>query len=196
MLRHIAIVFNKELTDSLRDRRTLFGALFYPLLGPVLMVLLLSVILRVFSDQAEQDLALPVIGAEHAPHLIAYLEQNRVAVEPGPADPQAEVRAGDADVVLIIPPGFGADLAAGRPATVQLVFDDTRQSSEPALRRAQDLVGQEQRLAIRSQRHAADVVRPERADRLEPPQGNIDDGQPAAERVGDHQPGTAADEGQ
>ena len=56
MLRHIAIVFNKELTDSLRDRRTLFGALFYPLLGPVLMVLLLSVILRVFSDQAEQDL--------------------------------------------------------------------------------------------------------------------------------------------
>jgi sodium transport system permease protein len=71
---------------------------------------------------------------------MAYLAQNRVNALPGPADPQAVVRAGDADVVLIIPAGFGADLAAGRPATVQLVFDDSRQSAEVALRRAQRLV--------------------------------------------------------
>jgi sodium transport system permease protein len=138
--RNLLVVFQKELTDSLRDRRTLFGALFYPLLGPVLMVVLLSVILRTFSDQAEQPLDLPVIGAEHAPQFILYLQQNRVAVQPGPADPQAEVRTGNLDVVLIIPPGFGDDLAAGRPATVQLVFDDTRQSAEPALRRTQGLI--------------------------------------------------------
>jgi sodium transport system permease protein len=126
---NIATVFLKELKDSLRDRRTIFGALFYPLLGPVLMVVLISVIARVTSDQVEQDLELPVIGAEHAPNLVAYLEQNRVNVVPGPADPEAEVQAGNLDVVVIIPAGFGEALAAGRPATVQVVLDDSRQSA-------------------------------------------------------------------
>jgi sodium transport system permease protein len=140
MLNHIAVVFHKELTDSLRDRRTLFGALFYPLLGPALLVLVLSVVLRNFSEQSNQPFDLPVLGAEHAPNFMAYLAQNRVNALPGPADPLAEVRAGDAEVVLVILPGFGADLAAGRPATVQLVFDDSRQTAEVALRRAQRLV--------------------------------------------------------
>jgi sodium transport system permease protein len=140
MLTHTAVVFLKELTDSLRDRRTLFGALFYPLLGPALLVLLLGVITRTFSEQSDQLLDLPIVGAEHAPNFMAYLAQNRVNALPGPADPQAEVRAGDADVVLIIPPRFGDDLAAGRPATVRLVFDDSRQTAEVALRRAQRLL--------------------------------------------------------
>jgi sodium transport system permease protein len=140
MLAHIAVVFHKELVDSLRDRRTLFGALFYPLLGPALLVVLLSVVLRTFTEQSDQPFDLPIIGAEHAPNFMAYLAQNRVNALPGPADPLAEVRAGNLDVVLIIPPGFGDDLAAGRPATVQLVFDDSRQTAEVALRRAQRLV--------------------------------------------------------
>src|SRR5829696_3096831 len=107
MLTNIFTVFRKELKDSLRDRRTIFGALFYPLLGPVLMVVLISVIARVTSDQVEQDLDLPVIGAEHGPNLIAFLEQNRVNVLPGPEDPEAQVQAGDLDVVVIIPESFG-----------------------------------------------------------------------------------------
>jgi sodium transport system permease protein len=137
---NIFTVFSKELKDSLRDRRTIFGALFYPLLGPVLMVVLISVISRVTSDQIEQDLDLPVIGAEHAPNLIAFLEQNRVNVLPGPEDPEAQVQAGDLDVVVIIPAGFGDDLAAGRPATVQVVFDDSRQSASVTVGRTFDLL--------------------------------------------------------
>jgi sodium transport system permease protein len=137
---NILTVFRKELTDSLRDRRTIFGALFYPLLGPVLMVLLISVLVRTTTEQVEQRLELPVIGAEHAPNLIAFLEQNRVDVVPGPADPAARVRAGDLDVVVIISPAFGADLAAGRPAAVQVVYDDSRQSANVPVRRAFDLL--------------------------------------------------------
>jgi len=140
MLSNILTVFTKELTDSLRDRRTIFGALFYPLLGPVLMVVLISVIVRVSSDQSEQNLELPVIGAEHAPNLIAFLEQNRVNVLPGPADPEAQVQAGDLDVVIVIPAGFGDDLAAGRPATVQVIFDDSRQSASVPVGRTFDLL--------------------------------------------------------
>jgi sodium transport system permease protein len=140
MLTNILTVFQKELQDSLRDRRTLFGALFYPLLGPLLMVLLLSVVMRLFNDQSERPLELAVSGAENAPTLIAYLEANQVQVQPSPADPQAEVRANNLDVVLVVPADFQTRLAAEQPAPVQLVYDGSRQTASVAIRRTQRLL--------------------------------------------------------
>ena len=140
MLNRITIIFRKELTDALRDRRTLTGALFYPLLGPILMFLLFSVIARTFSEQTDKVLVLPVVGAEHAPHLIEFLEQNRVQIEAAPADPATEVRLGNLDVVLVIPASYGDDFRAGRPATVQVVLDDSRQSANVNIQRTERLL--------------------------------------------------------
>jgi sodium transport system permease protein len=134
------IVFQKEIRDSLRDRRTLFGAVFYPLLGPLMMMLLFSVIGRVTADQSERPLALPVVGAENAPNLVAFLRQAGVEIKPAPADPLGEVRAGNADVVLVIPTTFAADFNAGRPAGVQLILDNSRQSAGVSIGRAQRLL--------------------------------------------------------
>lgn len=140
MFQRIGIVFRKELTDSLRDRRTVSGALFYPFLGPLLMFLLFSVIARTFSEQTDKVLVLPVMGADNAPHLIEFLEQNRVQIEAAPADPESAVRLGDLDVVLIIPASYGDDFRAGRPATVQVIVDDSRQSANVNIRRAERLL--------------------------------------------------------
>lgn len=140
MFERIGIVFRKELIDALRDRRTLTGALFYPFLGPLLMFLLFSVIARTFSEQTDRLLELPVQGAEHAPHLIEFLEQNRVQIEAAPADPETEVRLGNLDVVLIIPASYGDDFRAGRPATVQVVLDDSRQAASVNIRRTERLL--------------------------------------------------------
>jgi sodium transport system permease protein len=140
MFERISIVFRKELMDSLRDRRTMTGALFYPFLGPLLMFLLFSVIARTFSEQTDKVMVLPVQGAEHAPHLIEFLEQNRVQIEAAPADPETEVRLGNLDVVLIIPASYGDDFRAGRPATVQVVLDDSRQSASVNIRRTERLL--------------------------------------------------------
>ena len=129
MIERITIVFRKEVTDNMRDRRTLAGALFYPLLGPLLMALMFTVLGRTISTQAEKPLDLPVVGAENGPALIQFLEQNGAEIQPGPEDPEACVRAGDCDVVLVIPPGYKEDFSAGRPATVRLVVDDSSQST-------------------------------------------------------------------
>jgi sodium transport system permease protein len=140
MLERIGVIFRKEILDNLRDRRTLAGSLFYPLLGPLLIVLLFSVIGRTVSEQIEKPLDLPVQGSQHAPSLIQFLEQNDVVIQPAPADPRAEVIAGDLDIVLIIPESYGEDFTAGRPATVQLVYDDSRQSSSPTVNRTRNLL--------------------------------------------------------
>src|SRR4051812_37055521 len=137
MANRVPIVFQKEIRDSLRDRRTLFGAVFYPLLGPLIMLLLFSVIGRVTADQSDRPLALPVVGAQNAPNLVAFLREAGVETRPAPAAPRGEARAGNADGVLVTPATFAADFKVGRPAALQLILDNSRQSAGVAIGRTQ-----------------------------------------------------------
>lgn len=140
MMGRARIVFQKEVTDNLRDRRTLLAALAYPLLGPGLMMLMFTTLVRVEVERQEQPLTLPVSGTGHAPNLVRFLRQQGVTVEEAPADPESAVRLGDADVILILPESFGTDWRAGRPAAVQLVVDPSRQSARATVQRARRLL--------------------------------------------------------
>jgi sodium transport system permease protein len=136
MIKKILIIVQKELLDNLRDFRSWITGLFWALFGPLLlggMIMLLGSSIR---EDVEAPLILPVAGAEHAPSLIAFLEQQDIIIEPAPADPEAAVIAGDINVALIIPSGFGEEFSTGETATLQLVLDSTRQSAMPDIERA------------------------------------------------------------
>ncbi len=136
----IWIVFQKELTDTLRDRRSLISALFNALFTPILLIGVFVIIGQTFSERADKPLVLPVTGAENAPSLILFLKQSNVEIQSAPGDPEAEVRAGNVDVVLVIPKGFADDFSAGRPATVRLVVDESRQAAGVTVNRARGLL--------------------------------------------------------
>ncbi len=140
MIEKIRIVFRKEIRDNLRDRRALSSALFYPLLGPLIFGVMINVIGKVQTKESEKTLTLAVAGAEHAPNLVAFLEENDVEIEPASPEARQEVRDGDREVLLEIPPTFGEDLAKGRPATVRLVLDRSRQSAQVAQERVRSLL--------------------------------------------------------
>lgn len=140
MLERVLIVLRKELDENLRDRKSLANSLLSALLGPLMLMMLLFVISGVSSGRAERPLELPVAGGEHAPGLIAFLEQRSVEVLPAPADPEAAVRAGEAEVVLVVGEGYAERLAAGLPAPVQLVADTSRQSASQSIDRARGLL--------------------------------------------------------
>lgn len=135
-----AVVFRKEVVDNLRDRRALMSSLVYPLLGPVLLAMIFVVVGKSVTERAEKPLELPVAGAEHAPNLVAFLEQHGAEVVAAPEDPEAAVKSGEAEVVLVIPEGFGDDFTKGRPAAVRLVIDDSRQSAGVSIGRAESLL--------------------------------------------------------
>jgi len=121
----IAVVAAKEVVDIFRDRRTMLVTLVTAIAaGPVLMLLVLNLVARQ-ADRA-RELTLPVAGREHAPALIAFLERQQVGITPAPADFEERIRGGDLDVVLEIDAGFEADVAKGRPGTVRLAFDRSR----------------------------------------------------------------------
>jgi sodium transport system permease protein len=134
-------VFAKEARENLRDRRTLLSALLFgPLMFPAILVLMLTVVGGQISGDLEKTLELPVVGAEYAPNLVAYLRQQSVQVRPAPADVKQAVLKKEADVVLVIPAGYGDDWRAGRPATVELHFDRTHDRAQTGLRRVRALL--------------------------------------------------------
>jgi sodium transport system permease protein len=163
MLRAAWIVFAKELVDALRDRRTLLLTLLGSALSGPLVLLLLFKLISTEIDRADQ-LKLPVLGAERAPALMAYLRRERVRIETPPADFQAQIRAGDIEVVLEIDADFERDVAAGRAAKVRLYSDDSRQRAGTTIRAIRGLLRGyaglwgDQRLALRG--IAGDVGQP------------------------------------
>ena len=140
MMKKILVIFQKELLDSLRDYRSWVTGIFWALFGPLLLGGIIMLLGNTIREKVEESLVLPVAGAEHAPNLIAFLEQQDVIIEQAPADPEAAVIAGDINVALIIPPEYGEDFSAGQTARVQLVFDSTRQPAMPDITRAQNLL--------------------------------------------------------
>lgn len=142
MLRRLWVIIQKEIVDNMRDRRSVGNALFAVLLNPLLYVVLFGFLNRTFTEQAEQALSLPVVGAANAPNLIQFLDQNNIDIMDAPADAEAAVRRGDLDVVLVIPDDFGEHFRDGRPAQVQLLIDDSSQSGNVPFSRVQSLLNQ------------------------------------------------------
>src|SRR5688572_455104 len=136
----IRIIFEKEVVDSLRDYRSWATGLFWALFGPLMMGGILIMIGSSIREDIEKPLNLPVQNPENAPSLIQFLEQHDVIVEPAPADPEAAVKTGDLNVILVIPEGYGDDFSSGKTATVQLVLDSSRQSASTDRTRIQSLL--------------------------------------------------------
>ena len=142
MLTRLWVIIQKEITDNLRDRRSVANALFAVLINPLLYVLLFGFLNRTFTEQAERPLALHVLGAANAPNLIQFLDQNNVDILEAPADAEEAVRRGDLAVVLVIPEEFGEQFREAQPAQVRLLVDESNTGSSFALNRAQSLISQ------------------------------------------------------
>jgi sodium transport system permease protein len=138
-LARIAAIARKEAVDLFRDRRTIGVILLTAIgAGPILLLLVLNLV-AMQADKA-RELKLPVAGAEHAPALIAFLERQQVAIQPAPAGYEQLVRTGDLDVVLEIAPDFAADVAAGKPGPVLLIYDRSRDRARAAIDHAESLL--------------------------------------------------------
>ena len=140
MMRTFLTVFFKELLDNVRDRRTLASALIMgPIFGPVMFAVVINMSIDRALDDAESVMELPVIGQEHAPNLMRFLESRNIDIVAGPEDASGAaeaVKRGLHDVVLVVPENFGEQLADTIPARVELYSDEANSQGEKEERRA------------------------------------------------------------
>jgi sodium transport system permease protein len=139
-MKKIGIIFQKEMLDNLRDYRSWMTGVFWALFGPLILGAMIMLLGNTIREKVDQSLRLPVLGAENAPNLVAFLKQQDVIIEPAPANPKSAVIAGDVNVVLVIPKEYADDFLSGKRATLQLVFDSSRQSAMPDIQRIQNLL--------------------------------------------------------
>jgi sodium transport system permease protein len=127
--------------ENIRDRRALFNSLLLgPLLFPLLFVGMMWFLQSAEQERAEQPLELPVVGAQYAPNLIRYLEQQGAKIQPEPDDPEALVRDQETPVIIRILPEYPERWAEGLPAPVEVIMDPSRQESNTAIRRVKGLL--------------------------------------------------------
>ena len=165
----VRAVGRKELVDALRDRRSLLSALLYPVLMPLMIVLMFGAVVRM--EGGDRPLEVPVAGREHAPNLVAFLEQRGVTLLDPPDDPEAAVQAGDVDLVLIIDEEYGERFRAVEPAPVRIVHDSSQTASRTGISRLRALLreyaGRVAALRLLARGISPDVTQAVRVDDLD-----------------------------
>jgi sodium transport system permease protein len=135
-------VWLKEVIDNLRDRRVVLSTLvFGPLFGPALLVAMLGFAEKQTAERLESALELPVVGAEHAPNLIGYLERQGVIIKEAPENPEAAIKSEAEEVILRIPADFAEHWEAGRSAPIEILADQSRRYSGTTISRLRGYLG-------------------------------------------------------
>jgi sodium transport system permease protein len=140
----IFVVFAKEFTENLRERRTLFTAL---VLGPVLLPLMfaggLALSLAHGAAEVDRPVILAVTHSARAPKLMAYLQTWGITVTPVELDAAATreaVRTRRYHQLLDVGEDFAANLSGGTPAPVRLYADASDLSTATELQRVRSIL--------------------------------------------------------
>lgn len=139
--RAVLTVLRKELTDALRDRRTLLTVLVSSVLMGPLVLMAISALVASLESRAEQR-EVYVAGLVNAATLRNFLERQTYTVKEPPADYEAQLRKSSfSDPVVVVPADFEAALARGDAPVVEIVSDSANQRSEAATARIERLLG-------------------------------------------------------
>ncbi len=140
-------VYRKEMTETLRDRRTLVSMIVVPMLViPGLMFGLGEVAIRMVKKAAGERASVMLLGEENAPRLAARLRAHPLLeVVPPASDYAKRIEDKVLRAAVEFPPGFEAALEAATDGAAPMVRSDYYEEeirSELALRKIQDLLQQ------------------------------------------------------
>ena len=113
-------VAKKEWLDALRDRRAIVSTLFYSIVGPLLIFMMLNGLAR--EEGIDVPVQLAIIGSDYDSRLSEEFNQRdfKVSFETGAFAPHL---AEEYDAVLVISENFSSSLKTGRAGRLDLYVD-------------------------------------------------------------------------
>ena len=124
------VVFVKEFIDNARDKRTLFSSFSVSILGPIFFVGIMVFVLDRALGESEDPAKFAVVGAEHAPQLMTFLDSNNTDITRTDVEqPRDLVTQGDHKLVLVINPDYAERYERGSVNTLTLIHDSSEISS-------------------------------------------------------------------
>jgi sodium transport system permease protein len=121
-LRNIGIVYRKELTEAIRDRRTVISTILVPLLlFPVLSVGFGSLAVMLVGKAKEETPKVMLRGGEDSPEVVAGLKKlDKIEIVPETPDWKDQIINKEIRAAVEIPPGFQTDVAQQKSDTVKI----------------------------------------------------------------------------
>jgi sodium transport system permease protein len=135
-----ATIFKKELTDILRDKRTILTMIVIPLaLVPILLMLVFKVAQRQQRIAEGEEIKIALIGGDFAPRLAELVvadTQFTIVEGIAEADIESKIREDSLDGALVIPPHFPDRIETDAQASVKIYFrsSNTLNVTAPKLR--------------------------------------------------------------
>ncbi|MEW6761296.1 MAG: ABC transporter permease [Pseudomonadota bacterium] len=128
------IILRKELSETLRDKRTLAMLAMFTLLYPIMIAFMLNQLIDKSTKSEREGIELTVIGASRAPTLMAQLGQKNITVKDSAQideDAIADLlRAKKTVAVLRLPDDFTEHYQAMRPARLEIWFDSAAETGQ------------------------------------------------------------------
>jgi len=121
-LKNIGTVYRKELTEALRDRRTLISTLLVPLLlFPLLSVGFGALAVTLVKKAEEETPKVMLLGGADSPAVLDALRASKkIEVVPATPDWKDKIINKEIRAAIAIPDGFEASLAQQNPQTVAI----------------------------------------------------------------------------
>ncbi len=135
-IRTVHTIFRKELTDTLRDRRTLIFMLLVPIAGiPLLMMAMSELMTSRITEEMERTSVVIVQGMEFLPDDLRndFANAESFTIAPDSTselnDMIEKVKSGEADALVLIPKSFDKAIAVESPTEVEIFYDKAEMRS-------------------------------------------------------------------
>src|SRR6267154_1162473 len=127
----IGIVYRKEFTEWVRDRRTLISTVLVPLFFfPIIMVGFTALAVVMVGKAKEETPKIMILGGEDSPQVVAGLrEVKSLEIAPYRANWKDQISDKEIRAAVEIPPGFQVALEKGEPKTVKIYYHEGEMKS-------------------------------------------------------------------
>ena len=138
--RRLWFIYEKEMRETLRDKRVLFGVFISPLLiTPLLLVVIGYFANRKAAEKRAEVLTIAVVGAPAMlQEALARTPSISLLLVEAAQEADALIAQRKARAALIAPPEAEQALANNQTLALELVFDPSNEKSIAAMRRVQD----------------------------------------------------------
>jgi len=121
-LRNVGIVYRKELTEALRDRRTLISTILVPLfLFPVLSVGFGALAVKLVGKAKEEVPKIVILGGEDSPQVLEGLRKlDKIEIVPTKSGWKSQIVEREARAAVEIPQDFQADIQSQKVDLVKI----------------------------------------------------------------------------
>jgi sodium transport system permease protein len=142
-LHNIGVVYRKELTDQLRDRRTIISMVVIPILMfPLLTVGMGALVVKLVSSAKQEVPRVMILGGEDSPKVTEAVNSfPGIQIVPPAADAAAQVSDKRIRAAVQIPANFDAAIEKGESSRISIEYYQGDMKSEFASQTLQKLFG-------------------------------------------------------